>query len=72
MLKLCREESLFQRTATRQQWIVQGLYNDEVNDTVEFRLLTVFQHVVDPTHVRRVADKNAAVPQLDLGPTAAD
>jgi hypothetical protein len=40
--KLCREESLFQRTATRQQWIVQRLYYDAVNETVEHRLLTVF------------------------------
>jgi len=35
---------LFQRTATRQQWVVQRLYNDAVNETVELRLLTVFQH----------------------------
>jgi hypothetical protein len=33
---------LFQRTATRQQWIVQRLYNDAVNETVELRLLTAF------------------------------
>ena len=38
-------------------WIVQGLYNDAVKKTVELRLLTVFQHVVDPTRVRTVANK---------------
>jgi hypothetical protein len=72
VLKLCRERVLFQRTTTRQQWIVQRLYNNAVNETVELRLLTVFQHVVDPTRVCTVADKNAAVAQLDLRPAAAD
>jgi hypothetical protein len=72
VLNICQRRVLFQRTATRQQWIVQRLYNDAVNETVELRLLTVFQHVIDPTGVCRVADKNAAVPQLNLGSTAAD
>jgi hypothetical protein len=72
VLKLRRGRVLFQRTATRQQWIVQRLHNDAVNDTVELRLLTVFQHVVDPTRVCTVADKNSAVTQLELRPTAAD
>ena len=53
-------------------WIVQGLYNYAVKKTVELRLLTVFQHVVDPTRVRTVADKNSAVTPLDLRPTLAD
>ncbi len=53
-------------------WIVQGLYNDAVNETVELRFLTVFQHVVDPTRVRTVADKNSAITPLDLHPTVAD
>ena len=35
-------------------------------------LLTVFQHVVDPTRVRTVADKNSPVTPLDLRPTLAD
>jgi hypothetical protein len=34
--------------------------------------LTVFQHVVDPTRVRTIADKNSAVAPLDLRPTVAD
>src|SRR6202162_6736098 len=34
--------------------------------------LTVFQHVVDPTRVRTVADKNSAVTPLYLRPTVAD
>ena len=33
--KLRRGRVLFQRTAARQQWIVQRLYNDAVNETVE-------------------------------------
>ena len=53
-------------------WIVQGLYNYAVKKTVELRLLTVFQHVVDPTRVRTVADENSAVTPLDLRPTLAD
>ena len=48
------------------------IYDDAVNETVELRLLTVFQHVVDPTRVCAVADKNAAATQLDLRPAAAD
>ena len=47
-------------------WIVQRLYNYAVNETVELRLLAVFQHVVDPTRVRTVADKNSAITPLDL------
>jgi hypothetical protein len=53
-------------------WIVQRLYNYAVNETVELRLLTVFQHVVDPTRVRTVADKNSARTPLDIRPTVAD
>jgi hypothetical protein len=53
-------------------WIVQRLYNYAVNETVELRLLAVFQHVVDPTRVRTVADKNSAITPLDLRPTVAD
>ena len=53
-------------------WIVQRLYNYAVKKTVELRLLTVFQHVIDPTRVRTVADKNSAVTPLDLRPTVAD
>src|SRR5262249_38234108 len=49
---------LFQRTTARQQWIVQRLYDDAVNETVELRLLTFFQHVVDPSRVCTVADEN--------------
>ena len=53
-------------------WIMQRLYNYAVNITVKFRLLTVFQHVVDPARVRTVADKNSTVTPLDLRPTLAD
>ena len=53
-------------------WIVQRLYNYAVNETVELRFLAVFQHVVDPTRVRTVADKNSAITPLDLRPTVAD
>ena len=53
-------------------WIVQRLYNYAVNETVELRLLAVFQYVVDPTRVRTVADKNSAITPLDLRPTVAD
>jgi hypothetical protein len=48
------------------------IYNDAVNKTVELRLLTVFQHVIDLTRVCTVADKNSAITQLNLRPTAAD
>ena len=37
-------------------WIVQRLYNYAIDETVEFRLLAVFQHIVDPACVRTVAD----------------
>jgi len=53
-------------------WIVQRLYYYAVKKTVELRLLTVFQHVADPSRVRTVADKNSAVAPLDLRPTVAD
>src|ERR1022692_3122586 len=53
-------------------WIVQRLYNYAVNETVELRFLAVFQHVVDPTRVRTVADKNSTVTPLDPRPTVAD
>ncbi len=53
-------------------WIVEGFNYDAVKKTVELRLLTVFQHVDDPTRVRTVADKNSAVTPLDLRPTVAD
>ena len=52
--------------------IVPRLYNYAVNETVELRFLAVFQHVVDPTRVRTVADKNSAITPLDLRPTVAD
>ena len=53
-------------------WIVQRLYNYAVNETFELGLLAVFQHVVDPTRVRTVADKNSTMTPLDLRPTVAD
>src|SRR6202166_159559 len=53
-------------------WIVKRLYNYAVKKTVELQLPTVFQHVVDPTRVRTVADKNSAMTPLDLRPTRAD
>jgi hypothetical protein len=37
-------------------WIVQGLDDYAIKNTVEHRLLTVFQHIADPTRVRTVAD----------------
>ena len=37
-------------------WIVPRLYDYAVKKTVELGFLTVFQHVVDPTRVRTVAD----------------
>jgi hypothetical protein len=33
--KLGRRRVLFQGTTARQQWIVEGLYNDAVDETVE-------------------------------------
>ena len=36
------------------------------------RFLPVFQHVIDPTRVRIVTDKNSTVAPLDLRPTAAN
>ena len=51
---------------------MQRLYNYTINETVELRLLAVFQHVVYPTRVRTVADKNSAITPLDLRPTVAD
>jgi len=53
-------------------WIVQRLDNYAVNETVELRLLAVFQHVVYPTRVRTVADKNSAITPTRLRPTVAD
>ena len=53
-------------------WIVQRLNYYAVKKTIEFRLLTVFQHVADPARVCTVADKNSAVTPLDLRPTVAD
>jgi len=53
-------------------WIVQRLNHYAVKRTVELRFLAVFQHVVDPTRVCTVADKNSAVTQLDLRPTVSD
>ena len=53
-------------------WIVQKLNYYAVKKTVEFRLLTVFQHVADPARICTVADKNSAVTPLDLRPTVAD
>ncbi len=53
-------------------WIMQKLYNYAVNETIELCFLAVFQHVVDPTRVGTVADKNSAMTPLDLRPTVAD
>src|SRR6202161_4829762 len=69
---LVYEESDSKERLRVSNWIVQRLYNYAVKKTVELRLLTVFQHVVDPTRVRTVADKNSAVTPLDLRPTLAD
>jgi hypothetical protein len=63
------EESDSKERLRVSNWIVQRLYNYAVKKTVELRLLTVFQHVVDPTRVRTIADKNSAVTPLDLRPT---
>jgi hypothetical protein len=51
-------------------WIVQRLYIKQSRRNR--RTLAVFQHVVDPTRVRTVADKNSAITPLDLRPTVAD
>ena len=69
---LVYEESDSKERLRVSNWIVQRLYNYAVKKTVELRLLTVFQHIVDPTRVRTVADKNSAVTPLDLRPTLAD
>ena len=53
-------------------WIVQRLYDYAVKKRVELRFLTVFQHVVDPTRVRAVADKYPAMTPLDLRPILAN
>ena len=53
-------------------WIVQRLYDYAVKKRVELRFLTVFQHVVDPTCVRAVADKYPAMTPIDLRPALAD
>ena len=66
LLKPFYKESRFQRTSTRQHWIMQRLNYYAVKKTVEFRLLTDFQHVVDPTRVRTVADKNSAVKRVNV------
>src|SRR5260370_237360 len=69
---LVYEESDSKERLRVSNWIVQRLYNYAVKKTVELCLLTVFQHVVDPTRVRTVADKNSAVTPFDLHPTLAD
>jgi hypothetical protein len=53
-------------------WIMQRPYNYAVKKTVELRFLTVFQHVVDPTRIRAIADKNSAACPFDFRPTAAN
>jgi hypothetical protein len=66
------EESDSKERLRVSNWIVQRLYHYAVKKTVELRLLTAFQHVVDPTRVRTVADENSAVTPLNLPPTVAD
>ena len=72
MLKLFYKEFDSNGRLRVSNWIVQRLNYYAVKKTVELRLLTVFQHVDDPTRVRTVADKNSAVTLLDLRPTVAD
>ena len=69
---LVYEESDSKERLRVSNWIVQSLYNYAVKKTVEFRLLTIFQHVADPARVCTVADKNSAVTPFDLRPTVAD
>ena len=72
LLKCCATRVSSNERLRVGDWIVQGLYNDAVKEGVEFRLLPVFQHVVDPAGVRTIADKNSAVTPLYLRPTVAD
>src|SRR5450756_2961924 len=72
LLKLFYKESDSNERLRVSNWIVQRLNYYAVKKTVEFRLLTVFQHVADPARVCTVADKNSAVTPLDLRPTVAD
>ena len=72
MFKLFYKKSDSNERLRVSNWIVQRLYHYAVKKTVELRFLTVFRHVVDPTRVRAVADKNSAVTPLDLRPTLAD
>jgi hypothetical protein len=52
--------------------IVQRIYDYAVKETVELRVLTVFEHIVDPARVRTVAGKDSAITPLDLRPTVAE
>jgi hypothetical protein len=63
--KLVTEESDSKERLRVSNWIVQGLYDYAVSETVERRLLTVFQHVVDPTRISTVTDKDMAVRPLN-------
>src|SRR6202044_702980 len=72
LLKLFYKESDSNGRLRVSDWIVQGLYDYAVKETVELRLLAVFQHVADPTRVCTVADKNSTVAPLDLRPTFAN
>src|SRR4051812_38078961 len=66
------EESVSKERLRVSNWIVHRLYNDAVKETVELRLLLLFQRVADPTRVRTVADKNSSVASLNLRPTMVD
>jgi hypothetical protein len=53
-------------------WIIQRLYDNAVEKPVELRLLSSFQHIVDPTRVGAVADQDLPVAPLDLCPAEPD
>jgi hypothetical protein len=64
-VKLSIEESVSKERLRVSNWIVQGLYDYAVSETVERRLLTVFQHIVDPTRISTVTDEDSAVRPLN-------
>jgi hypothetical protein len=64
-VKLVTEESDSKERLRVSNWIVQGLYDYAVNETVERRLLTVFQHIGDPTRISTVTDEDSAVRTLN-------
>jgi hypothetical protein len=68
---ICEESASKERLRVG-NWIVHGLYNYTVKQSLERRLLAVFQHIVNPTRIGAVTDKNSAVTPFHLRPAAAN